>query len=83
MVDDGGSTGDEAITHTMHRLQVELVVGLDRNEAHVLPIDSFGDRFRIEEVVLVRLQLRLYELARDESHVVSLAAQGCADEMCS
>jgi hypothetical protein len=40
LVDDGRSTGDEAITHTMRRLQLELVVGLDRNEAHVLPIDT-------------------------------------------
>src|SRR4030088_943686 len=37
----------------MQGLQVKLVVRLDRNEAHVLPVDSFGDRFRIEEVVLL------------------------------
>jgi hypothetical protein len=37
------------------RLQVKLVVRLDGNKAHVLAFDGFGDRFRIDEVVLVRL----------------------------
>jgi hypothetical protein len=37
------------------RLQIELIVGLDRHEAHVLSLHRFGDRFSIEKVVLVRL----------------------------
>jgi hypothetical protein len=36
----------------MESLQVELVVGLDRNEAHVLAIHCLGNRFRIEESFL-------------------------------
>lgn len=35
------------------------------------------------KVILVRLHVKLHELGRDESHVVSLAAQSCADEVCS
>jgi hypothetical protein len=31
----------------MQILQIELFVGLDRNEAHVLAADRFGDGFRI------------------------------------
>jgi hypothetical protein len=65
------------------RLKIKLVLGLDGDKAHVLSRHRLGDRLRIEEIVLVRLQVRLYELGRDESHVVSLAAQGCADEVCS
>ena len=65
----------------MESLQVELVVGLDRNEAHVLPVDSFGDRFRIEEVVLVGLHERLYELGWNQLHVMALFSQGAAEKV--
>jgi hypothetical protein len=46
----------------VQRLQVQLVIGLDRNEPHVVPIDRFGNRLGIEEVVLVRLHKGLHEL---------------------
>jgi hypothetical protein len=65
----------------MESLQVELVVGLDRNKAHVLPIDSFGDRFRIEEVVLVRLHKWLYELSWNQLHIMALFSPGTAKEV--
>jgi hypothetical protein len=38
------------VTNPMHRPQVELVVGLDRDEAHVLALDGFGDSLRIDFV---------------------------------
>jgi hypothetical protein len=47
MVDHRCSACDQTIPYAMESLQVELVVGLDRNKAHVLPIDSLGNRFRI------------------------------------
>ena|ERR1700674_2489134 len=65
----------------MESLQVELIVGLDRNEAHILPIDSFGDRFSINEVVLVRLHERLYELSWNQLHIMALFSQGTAKEV--
>jgi len=73
----------EPVAYAMERLKIKLVLGLDGNKAHVLSCHRLGDRFRIEEVVLVRLQVGLYELGWDESHVVSLPAQGCTDELCS
>jgi hypothetical protein len=60
----------QPIPHSMERLQVELVVRLGRNEAHVLPIASFSNRFGIEKAVLsfrtlsariIRLRSRRYE----------------------
>jgi len=71
----GRSTRDETIAHTMHGLQVELVVGLDRNKSHVLPFHCFGDSFSIEKVFLVGLHEWLHELSRNQLHVVALFSQ--------
>src|ERR1019366_2745839 len=70
LVDDRGSSCDQAITHTMQCLQIELVIGLDRHKSHVLAIHCLGNRFCIKEVVLVRLHKWLHELSRDERHVM-------------
>src|SRR4029079_13776119 len=56
----------------VHGLYIELLLRLDRHKAHVQFGHSFRDRFRIDEVVLVRLPVRLYELGGDESHFVAL-----------
>jgi hypothetical protein len=56
-------------------LHIELLLGLDRHKAHVLFGHRFGDRFRIQEVVLVRLPVGLYELGGNEPHFVSLLSE--------
>ena len=71
----------QPVAHPVHGLQVELLVGLDGNKTHVLARHRFGDRFGIEEVVLVRLEEGFDELRRDESHVVPLLAQCGADKV--
>jgi len=73
----------QPVAYTMERLKINLVLGFDGNKAHVLSRHRLGDGFRVEEVVLVRLHVRLHELGRDQSHVVALAAQSRADEVCS
>jgi hypothetical protein len=65
----------------MDRLQVQLIIRLNRDEAHVLAFDRFGNRFGIDEVVLVRLYKRLHELSRDQPNVVALRSQGASQEM--
>ncbi len=50
----------------MQRFQIELVIGLDRHKAHVLPRDRLGDSFGVEKVVLVRLEKGFYELRRNQ-----------------
>ncbi len=52
LVDHRRTARDQPIPNTMDRLQVQLIVCLDRNKAHVLPFDSFGDGLCIDEVVL-------------------------------
>jgi hypothetical protein len=42
-------------SNPVHGLHIELLLRLDRHKAHVLLGHRFGDRFRIEKVVLLRL----------------------------
>jgi hypothetical protein len=72
LVDQCRATLHQAITNSMHGLHIKLLLRLDRHKAHVLLGHRFGDRFCVEEVVLVRLSVRLYELGRDEPYLVSL-----------
>jgi hypothetical protein len=65
----------------MHRLKVELVIRLDRNKPRVLSVDRLGNRFRIQEVVLVGLHEGLYELGRDQPHVMALFSQHTSEEV--
>jgi hypothetical protein len=52
LVDDCSATRDQPIPHTMDRLQIELIIRLNRDESHVLSIDGLGDGFGIEESFL-------------------------------
>src|SRR5277367_4058322 len=75
LVDHRRSSCDQAVAHTMQRLQIELVICLDRDETHVLSIDSLRDSFCIKEVVLVGLHKWPHELSRNELHVMALFTQ--------
>ena len=66
LVDDRRSSRNQPVSHAVERLQIQLVIGLDRNEAHILTVDSFGNRLRIKEVVLIRLHKRLHELSGNQ-----------------
>ena len=69
LVDHGRSASNQPIAHTMHRLKVELIVGLDRNEAHVLPMAELphpGSRS------CWTLQMASRTLGWDQLHVVCL-----------
>jgi len=83
LVDKRRPVMHQAVAHAMQRLQVELVIGLDRHETHVLARHRLRDRLGIEEVVLVRLEERFYELRGNEAHVVALVAQRGTDEVCA
>jgi hypothetical protein len=72
LVDHCSATTHPALAHPMQGLQIQLVVRLDRNEAHTWPSHGLGDRFRIDIVVLVRLHVRLHILSRHQAHVVPL-----------
>ena len=55
LVEQCGAALHESIPHPVHGLPVELLLGLDLHKAHVLLRHGFGDRLRIDEIILVRL----------------------------
>ena len=81
VVDDGSTSRDQAITNSMDGLQIELVIGLDRDEAHVLAFHGFGDRLCVHEVVLVGLYERLHKLGCNQPHIMALLPQPASEEM--
>jgi hypothetical protein len=75
VVDDRRAPRDEPVSNPVDRLQVQLVVRLDRDEAHVLALDGLSHGFCIHEVVLVRLHKGLHELSCDQPHVMAFLPQ--------
>jgi hypothetical protein len=65
----------------MDRLQIQLVIRLDRYKVHVLTLDGFCDGLRIDEVVLVGLHEGLHKLRFDQPDLVSLLPQCSAKEV--
>src|SRR5246127_5530963 len=72
---------DPALAHPVQRLHIQLLVGLDRHKPHRGTAHRFGDRFGINEVVLVGLHERLHVLCRHQAHLMPLFAQSPAKEM--
>jgi hypothetical protein len=52
LVDHRRTTRDQPVLNTMDRLQIQLVIVLDRDKANVPPLDGLGDRLRVDDVVL-------------------------------
>jgi hypothetical protein len=71
LIDDAGALADQALTHTVQRLQVELICGLRRHELHCRPLHRLGDRLRIAEVVLLPLRVGADVLRRHQPGVVA------------
>src|ERR1017187_10319527 len=81
LVDDRGSSRDQAVAHTMQRLQIQLVIRFDRHKSHVLAIHCLSNGLCIQEVVLVRLHKRPHELSRYQLHVMALFTQSTTKEV--
>jgi hypothetical protein len=56
LIDDHSPFNDEASPDAMEGLQLEWLVGLQRDTSHVGAAARFGDRLGVIEIVLVRLQ---------------------------
>jgi hypothetical protein len=83
LVDDGRAAHDPALTHPVQRLHIQLLIGLDRHKAHRWSCHGLCDGLCIDVVVLVRLHVRLHILGWHQSHLVALAAQRPAEQMCA
>src|SRR5437879_1424031 len=75
LVDDRRAPRDKPVAHSVNRLEVQLVIRLDRYKTHVLAFDRLRNRLRIHEIVLVRLHKGLHELGCDQPHIVALLPQ--------
>ena len=62
------------------RTRCHACKSLDRQEAHILPANRFGNRLGIDVVVLVRLDERFDELARNQPYLVALRARRLAQK---
>jgi len=59
----------------MQGLQIQLVIALDRYEAHLRPLDCLRNRLGVNVVALVGLYVWLPALSRHQSHLVTLLSQ--------
>jgi hypothetical protein len=69
--------------YPVDRLQIELVVCLDRHKAHVLATTALAIASASQEVVLVRFDEWPYELSRNQPDVMALCSQCSAQKMSS
>ena len=53
LIDQSGPLANQAITGTVKRLNVELLLALQLDESHRWPSSGFGDTFRITVIVLL------------------------------
>src|SRR5262249_9804796 len=53
LIDDAGALTDQPLTHTVERLQVELLGGLGRDELHRRALHRLGGRLGVPEVILL------------------------------
>ena len=71
LIDDASALADQSLTHTMQRLQVELVGGLRGHKLHRWTLHRLGDRLRVAEVILLPLGIWPYVLRRHQSGIVA------------
>src|ERR1035438_2638639 len=81
LVDHRGAAHNPPLAHSVQRLQVELIVGLDRHKTHRRAGYSLGTRFGIDVIVLVRLHVRLHILCRHQARMSTLFPQSTAEKM--
>src|SRR5258708_13057240 len=72
LVDDCCATHHPTLPYEMQRLQIQLVIGLDRYEAHLRPSDCLSNRLGVNVVALVSLYVRLDMLRRHQPDLVTL-----------
>src|ERR1700751_2552016 len=81
LVDHRGAAHHPPFADSVQRLQVQLIVALDRHKAHRGTGYSFGNGFGIDVVVLVGLHVWLDILCRHQAHVMPLFPQSAAQKM--
>src|ERR1700745_2903755 len=81
LVDHRSAAFPPPFAYSVQRLEVELIVSLDRHKAHGGTGYSFGNGLGIDVVILVPLHVGLHILGRHQAHVMPLFAQSAAEKM--
>src|SRR6201987_5778746 len=81
LVDHRGAAHHPPFADSVQRLQVQLIVALDRHKAHRGTGYRFGDGFGIDVVILVGLHVRLHILCRHQAHLMPLFPQSAPEKM--
>ena len=81
LIDDAGALADQSFSHTVQRLQVELIGGLRRHELHRRPLHRLGDRFCVTEIVLLSLRVGSHVLRRHQTGIVAELLQLATEMM--
>jgi hypothetical protein len=76
LIYDGGTFADEALTDTMCRLKIQLLVGAYGHEAYRRAAHGLGDGRSIIEVVLLCAQVGLDEFWRHQPYIMTQALKG-------
>ena len=83
LIDDPRALADQSLTHTVHRLQVELIGGFGGDELHRWPLHRLGDRLSITKVVLLALRIGADILRRHQPGIVTKRLQPATEMMCA
>jgi len=65
----------------MQGLEIQLVIGLDRHEAHRGSSHGLSNGLGVDVVTLVRLHVWFHVLRRDKPNFMPLFSQGTAEKM--
>ena len=74
---------DQPLTHTVQRLQVELLSSLRSDELHRRALHRLGDRFSVAEVILLSLAVRPHVFRRHQPGIVTKRLEPTAQMMCT
>ena len=81
LVDDAGALAHQPLSHAVHRLKVQLIDGLGRDELHGRALHRFGNGLRVTEVVLLSLRIGTIILRWHQPGVVVKAIELAAEMM--
>src|SRR6266566_8948516 len=83
LVDDAGALADQPLSYAVHRLKVQLVGGLGRDELHRRSLHRFGDGLGVTEVVLLSFRIGPNVPRRHQPRIVAELLEPAAEMMCA
>jgi hypothetical protein len=81
LINQGGATCHQPFAHPMKRLEIELLRCLQWNEAHGGALHGLGNRFRVNEIILIAFHEGADVLRRHEADVVALRGELATEEV--